>query len=198
MTPTPFAYPDPPLADAVVILRPWRVGDAACVEEGLNVARYDAARWIERQWRRTANGEGISLAIAAASSDEAIGYAGLILRPRLELGTIGSVSWHGADGELGLVFRPQVGAGIGYWVVERARRRGLASHAVGLLARWALLDAGLERVEALLEPDNIGSRRVAERAGFQHEGCLRRCIELDGRHRDALVYSLVRDDVEVA
>lgn len=86
--------------------------------------------------------------------------------------------------------------GIGYWVLERARRRGLASRAVAMLVRWAIDDAGMVRIEALVEPDNVASQRVLERTGFRREGHLRAFLglELDGRRSDAYIYSRLRDD----
>jgi RimJ/RimL family protein N-acetyltransferase len=46
--------------------------------------------------------------------------------------------------------------------------------ATRLLARWALTDLGLERLEPLANPENEASQRLAERAGFTREGLLRR------------------------
>jgi hypothetical protein len=79
-----LSYPDPPLTDGVVALRRWQETDIGCVEEashdpripeGTTVpARFTAAdglAWIERQWGRADNGEGLSLAIADADSNEA-------------------------------------------------------------------------------------------------------------------------------
>ena len=71
--------------------------------------------WIEPQWSRAENEEGVPLAIADARSDEALGVVVLLLRPQP-----GS-------------------AAIGYWVIERARGRRLASRAVALLAWWRRL-----------------------------------------------------------
>jgi RimJ/RimL family protein N-acetyltransferase len=54
-----------------------------------------------------------------------------------------------------------------YWTFPQHRRRGYATRAVRLLARWAFDELGVERIELHVEPDNAGSRRVAERAGFR-------------------------------
>lgn len=146
--------------------------------------------WIEGQWRRAEDGAGISLAIAVAGSDEALGCIGLLHRP--QPGTVPT-----SHGE-GLVFAPQPGSvGLGYWVLERARGRGFATRAVALLVGWALGEAGMVRIEALVEPDNIPSQRVVERAGFQLEGHLRSYLDLqaDGRRSDAFVYSLLASDL---
>ena len=86
-------------------------------------------------------------------------------------------------------------AEIGYWLVPRARGRGIGSLAVGLLARWAVNEAGLARVEAYVVPDNIASQRVLEKAGFRREGLLRSYLSYEGRRFDALLYSLLPSDL---
>lgn len=89
--PVLLSYPDPPLTDGTVVLRRWAESDIGCVEEasrdphipeGTTVpARFtvaDGLAWIERQWGRADNGEGLSLATADASSDDALGAVVLL------------------------------------------------------------------------------------------------------------------------
>lgn len=179
----PLAYPDPPLTDGVVVLRRWARDDLGCVEEatrdpdipkGTTVpATFTPAEglaWIERQWSRHDEGTGLSQAIADAVSNEALGAAVLMTR---KLGTVE----------------------IGYWLKPRARGRGFASRAVGLLARWAVTEARLARVEALVVPDNIASQRLLEKARFQCEGHLRSYLVFERQREDALIYSLLPSDL---
>ena len=179
-----LSYPHPPLTDGVVVLRTWADNDLACVEEasrdpvipaGTTVpARYteeEGRAWIERQWGRAANDEGLSLAVAELGSNEALGNINLLFRRQPDT------------------------VAIGYWLVERARGRGLGSRAVALLSRWALMDAGLARVEALVEPDNLPSQRVLEKTGFRREGLLRSYLVFEDRRADALIYSLLPEDL---
>lgn len=179
-----LTYPDPPLTDGVIVLRRWAETDIACVEEASRDPRIpegttvpasfteaEGLAWIERQWGRAENAEGLSLAIADAASDEALGA-------------------------VVLMFRAQPGnVAIGYWLIGRARGRRLASRAVVLVAPWALTNAGLARVEALVEPDNTPSQRVLEGAGFHREGRLRSYLVFDRRRADAFIYSLVPSDL---
>jgi RimJ/RimL family protein N-acetyltransferase len=62
-------------------------------------------------------------------------------------------------------------------------------------ARWAVTEAPLARVEALVGPDNIASQRVLEKAGFRREGHLRSYLVFDRQRADALIYSLLRSDL---
>lgn len=176
-------YPDPDLRDEAVVLRCWRYDDLHCVAEaasdptipeGTTVpAAYsvvEARRFIERQWARRTKGDGLSLVIADRSDDRARGLIALIVRPT-----------------------PGI-AGVGYWLVPSARGHGRATRAVGLLSHWALSTAGLQRLEALVEPHNRASGRVLEKCGFREEGLLRSYLRFGERRADALTYSLLPSD----
>jgi ribosomal-protein-alanine N-acetyltransferase len=100
---------------------------------------------------------------------------------------------------VGHVFVNLAGAGrgtVGYWLLPEARGKGVASHAVKLVSRWALQDLGLARLGLLTEPSNAHSVRVAERCGFQREGVLRSYVEIDGRRVDYVSFSLLPGDLE--
>jgi len=119
-----------------------------------------------------------------------VGYVGLIKRPRVEMGVVAAL----ADGDL--VFKAHESVvGIGYWTAPEAQGKGLATRAVVLLSHWALQNAGVIRVEALLDLHNIASRRVVEKSGFQSEGHLRLYLHLNGHRADALAYSLLQSDL---
>jgi [ribosomal protein S5]-alanine N-acetyltransferase len=181
-----LAYPDAGLSDGVVLLRTWDEADLGCVREAATdpqIPRWTTVpaafteagglAFIHRQWRRLDSGEGISLALADAATSEAVGLITTMLHPR----------------------RPGV-AETGYWVIPRARGRGLATRAVRLASAWALSDAGLARVEALVEPDNVASQRALLAAGFRAEGVLRSfLVSNDGRRTDAAVFSRVPGDL---
>jgi RimJ/RimL family protein N-acetyltransferase len=85
---------------------------------------------------------------------------------------------------------------VGYWMLPEARGKGLASHALRLVSRWALRDLDLRRLALLTEPSNRQSRRVAEANGFLEEGVLRSYAEIDGRRFDYVSYSLLPSDLE--
>jgi len=172
----PLAYPDPPLADDLVSLRPWRRSDIATVVEASRdpyipkvttlpapFTRGAGERWLDRQGARSRSGVGVSLAIAEPSSDEAVGAVVLMHRG-------GGVH------------------GLGYWLLSTARGRGLASRAVGLVVGWALAEPAVAELEALVEPWNEASIRVAERAGFTRDRLLRAEISVAGREADVVRY----------
>jgi RimJ/RimL family protein N-acetyltransferase len=188
--PIEFPRPDgaPELFDDVIRLRLWRSPDAAALIAMCN--DHEIARWLdqmpqpytidhatylisscEASWRE--HGEDTPLAIADVATDEPIGQAVLF--------------WDRAD--RGVIE-------IGYWVGPAARGRGVASRAVNLLCAWRFDELGYERVELRAEPCNIGSRRVAEKAGFSFEGVARsvKWHARTGERLDLAIYSRLPND----
>jgi len=52
----------------------------------------------------------------------------------------------------------------------------------------------LERLEALVDVDNVRSQRVLEKVGFQKEGVLRKYVYFKGKSRDMIMFSLLSTD----
>ena len=85
---------------------------------------------------------------------------------------------------------------VGYWISSAYRGHGLATRAVIAATRWAFEDrAELSRISLYTLPDNMASQRVAEGAGFQREGTLRKWANVRGRDFDWVMFSLLRDDI---
>jgi [ribosomal protein S5]-alanine N-acetyltransferase len=61
----------------------------------------------------------------------------------------------------------------GYELHPSVRGRGLMDEALRTMLAWGFGPMGLNRVEALVHPENVPSRRVLQRLGFQSEGLLR-------------------------
>ena len=107
----------------------------------------------------------------------------------------------GSGGHLGSVtvnhiVRQNRFANVGYWVRSGATKRGIASRAVRLAAQFAFEDLGLSRLEIAARPENLASRRVAEKAGAQLEAIARNRIVMHGQAYAAAVYSLLPSDLK--
>src|SRR5690606_27508035 len=87
-------------------------------------------------------------------------------------------------------------ANLGYWVRTRATGRGVAPEAAARVVEWAFAHTDLERIETLAAAGNRRSQRVAEKIGATREGVLRRRLAVFGRFHDAVIYSLIRGDLE--
>jgi RimJ/RimL family protein N-acetyltransferase len=83
---------------------------------------------------------------------------------------------------------------IGYVVAPSARGRGVALRSVVLLTRWGFETLGLQRLELRIDPANESSLRIAQRAGYRHEGTLRNLYFKEGLRSDTAVWSRLADD----
>ena len=170
------------LSDEVVLLRRWS-GDDVPVIAGFgldpDMVRWDAAptgyredmareRIAAAEADRRA-GRGVSLAVTELATGEVVGYVELRLPA------------------------PEVGE-LGYALIAAARGRGLMAHALRLMVSWATGEhrPRLARVQALVSPDNVASRKLLERLGFVREGVLR---SYRGEGADRVAYSIVRTDL---
>ena len=85
-------------------------------------------------------------------------------------------------------------ANLGYWVRTSATRRGAATAATRLLAKFGFQELNLNRIEIVVSVGNRPSERVAEKAGAAREGILRRRLLIGNKSHDATMYSLIRED----
>ncbi len=168
------------LRDGDLVLRPWTEDDVDAMVAGCNDP--EVAYWIptiphpytEEDARAFIRGE-----IGPRHDARAIELDGRVV------GGIG----------LGLNAYGYRGS-IGYWVARPARKQGICTRALRLLARHALDDLGLQSVQLVTDPDNLASQRVAEKVGFRREGVMRAHLRHpDGRIRDSVMFSLLPGDL---
>lgn len=81
---------------------------------------------------------------------------------------------------------------LGYSIRKDLWGRGLATEAVSALLVFAFERLDLRRIEADVDPRNVGSLRVLEKLGFVREGLLRERWELGGELQDGLFFGLLR------
>jgi RimJ/RimL family protein N-acetyltransferase len=176
-------FPSPPLAGAGFVLRPLAENDYAAIDASREhpqpapwvnpLAEPDGAKLVRLLERQRRAGKLLYLVIAADDG----GYLGEIL-----LFVRAPEAAEAGTGE------------IAYVVAPAARGRGIASEAVTLLSAWAFARLGLARLQLSIRPDNVASRRVAEKAGYRYEGTLRSVKLIRGVRVDAALYSLLPGD----
>lgn len=88
-------------------------------------------------------------------------------------------------------------ANLGYWVRSSQTRRGVATAATLLAAKFGFEDLNLNRIEILTVIENTASQRVAEKAGAKKEGVLRNRLVIHNRLQDAVMFSLIASDMEI-
>jgi len=131
----------------------------------------DAQLWFERMSILGARGESCQYVIVERTSGLAIGTC--------------------------LLFRYEEGSGraeVGYVLGRQYWRQGLMSEALAALVGSAFTNLELRRLEAEVDPLNLGSRRLLEKTGFMPEGLLRKRWVDKGAAHDTIIYGLLRDE----
>ena len=96
---------------------------------------------------------------------------------------VGSIGLHRTDWEV-----PKTE--VGYWVRTSAAGNGYVTEGVRALVACAFEHLGAQRVELIADEENLASRKVAERCGFELEGIRRNILrDPDGRLRNGCVYA---------
>ncbi|MDG4833077.1 GNAT family N-acetyltransferase [Solwaraspora sp. WMMD1047] len=187
--PTPRTLPDLPggrLTDGVVVLRPLAAADTDFLFALQRLPEVVATSVPPLAPERSA----IAAKCAGAESSWLAGS-------RADLVILDAASGEPA-GEIGLYYQePPTGqAMIGYAMLPAWRGRGYPTRAARLLARWAFDATGIARLIAGTLPENTGSQRVLEKAGFQREGHLRgRLPGIAGTRVDDILYALLPTDL---
>jgi RimJ/RimL family protein N-acetyltransferase len=179
-------FPEPPLSDGVVTLRPWRREDAPVkaawgrdpaivrwTDLPANHTEGAALAWAEQAEEARQAGRALALAIVDARLDVVLGSCD-IRRPDPDDAALGEV---------------------GFLLAEEARGRGVATSAVGLLVDWSFRELGMERVQGLVHPDNPRSAKVLERLGFRREGLLRDYRVGETGREDRVLFSVLPDEL---
>jgi len=167
----------PDLHDDVVALRPPASDDVAPITAAVqdpDIPRFtmvpspygeaDAVAYVDSSREAWRDGTRAPFVIVARSTGRLLGAIGI----------------HHIDHDAGT-------AHIGYWVAAPVRGAGVATRALRLASTWALTGLGLHRLEAPVFTENLASRRVAEGAGFVHQGIARERVEHPSGQRDAFV-----------
>jgi RimJ/RimL family protein N-acetyltransferase len=187
-TPTPRRLPDLPggqVTDGVVVLRPVEAADVPAAHELFS--RPEVIATSVPPFAPT-----LEQVAARFATEEASWLAG----DRAHCSIVDAASG-GFTGDIGLFYvEPSTGqAMVGYNLLPAWRGLGYATRAARLIAAWAFDHVGVKRLIAGTSPENVGSQRVLERAGFRREGYQRSRLPGPGGTRvDDLLYALLPDD----
>ena len=127
-----------------------------------------AKEWISTCCSNFENGAAYEFAIVDAVSNEFLGGGGV-----------------------NQINTPHNFANIGYWVRQSKQGRGVATSAARLLIDFAINELKLTRVELVIRPENLESRRVAEKLDATLESTARNRIVSYGKAWDGLIYTLI-------
>lgn len=83
---------------------------------------------------------------------------------------------------------------LGYIILEEHWGHGYASEAVDVIIKFCFEELELNKIYAIIDPDNIGSKKVAEKYGFEVEGLFKQHEFAQGKYFDLLYYAFFKSD----
>ena len=97
-------------------------------------------------------------------------------------------------GAMGLIFKGDTLAELGYWIGKPFWGRGYASEAARAVVRYGFETLGMHRIFAMHFARNPASGRVLKNVGMTYEGRLRQHLKKWDEYLDIDAYGILRDE----
>lgn len=79
---------------------------------------------------------------------------------------------------------------LGYWLANSETKQGYATQAAILATKFSISELGINRVEALVQAENLASKALLQRIAFEYEGVRKNSVYVDSKWRDHEVYAI--------
>ncbi|BCG59452.1 hypothetical protein PUR_28770 [Paenibacillus sp. URB8-2] len=89
-------------------------------------------------------------------------------------------------------------AEIGYELTPEYWRQGYMTEVIQKIIEFGFNNLGLNRIEAFVEPENVGSRKVLEKIGLSEEGTLKEHFYWRNRFVETVIYAILKKDYKVS
>jgi len=166
--------------------RPWRLDDAAVLQDALTESVDHLIQWIPwatpepptmdevrtrlEKWIREFD-DGVNFVYAAWARDGQTLIGGVGLYARVGPGALE----------------------IGYWIRKSASGAGYATEASRAFTRAGFDVPGIDRIEIHVDPRNVASARIPTKLGYELFEVRRDVVVRNGVHGDTAVYFLDRE-----
>lgn len=141
----------------------------------LDLSIEDTQKWLEWRLNNAKEGRPVPWALMLKSTKEMIGLCGLC-----------SLNAKDAKGELMILIKRA------HW------NHGYAQEALKEILNYVFMHMGLNFLEALIHPDNLGSITLHEKLGFTCRGMVPECKYYRGAYSDRLIFTLLKHDFTAA
>lgn len=165
-------------------LRPIAADDLTFVFE--HFSKFDVGRYLLDEDPLTSLEQAQEI-IAFYLNPDATSYNRWIIERKTDHSPIGTCGYHKWS-------RKNHKAEVGYDLSPLAWGQGYMSEALQRIVDFGFGDMELNRIEAMVYPENTASLRLLERHGFVREGLLREELCKDGVFYDHWLLSLLRRD----
>ena len=176
------------LIDGPILIRPYRDEDTSALYDAVRESVSEVSLWLpwcHQNYSIDDSREFIGSRELASQGSEWYSFGIFEKHDGAFLGGVG----------INFINRVHQMANLGYWVRTSATGRGIATMATRLAARFGFEELGLQRIEIVAATGNVPSQRVAEKAGATREGVLRKRLLIRDESLDAVLFSLVPEDL---
>ena len=177
------------LTDGTIVARPYRLSDAEAFYEAAQESVAEVSPWLP--WCRADYSLADSIAWLASVPNkwERDNNYHFAVTDAKSGGFVGGCSLYDVN-------RADSFADLAYWIRTSQAQKGFATAAARLVAQFGLTRLGLNRIEIVVAVNNPASLRVAEKTGAKQEGVLRNRLVCGDNVYDAVMFSLIPDDLE--
>jgi ribosomal-protein-serine acetyltransferase len=182
-------FMQPPFSNGRIGIRRYRGEDVDLLFEAARESAHELSRWMpwcSEKYSRADSETFVQSRDAEWDKGEHYSFVVYDTETGIFLGGVG----------LNFINRIHKFANLGYWVRTSQTGRGVATAAARLAARFGLTELGFQRLEIVTALGNVGSQRVAEKVGAVREGVLRNRLLIHDQAHDAVMFSLVQEDLK--
>jgi ribosomal-protein-alanine N-acetyltransferase len=82
-------------------------------------------------------------------------------------------------------------AEIGYWLMPQYWGKGIINETLPFVCNFGFNQLNLHRIVAMIESENIASKRTVEKIGFAYEGTMKECEMKNKNWIDLEIYAMI-------
>jgi len=97
-------------------------------------------------------------------------------------------TFYGAAGINDIKHEHQKGQ-IGFWLLEEHWKKGIVTEALPVILQFAFETLQLHRIEAIIENENLASKKIVEKLDFACESVMKECEIKNGKFIDLCIYA---------
>ncbi len=115
---------------------------------------------------------------------------------KTETGIWWGISFHGLPGLIGAcgfnnISMEHKKTEMGYWLLPQNWKKGIMIEVIPSIINYAFNILNLHRIEATVEIDNLASKKLLSKLGFEYEGILKECELKNEKFIDLGYYALL-------
>lgn len=85
-------------------------------------------------------------------------------------------------------------AAVGYWLCRTGQGKGIMTYAVKNIVDYGFNEFQLNRIEIMVDENNLASLKIPRRLNFKQEGILREFVALEDTFQNMVIFSMLRSE----